>query len=284
MDDQSSVFEVTPASFQTDVIERSQQQPVLVLFWAEQVAPAKEARDTLERLVGRYQGKVWLALVDVAQDQSLAQQLRVQGLPSIRVVNEGQLVEQLDGPQPEAALVALLDKLTLSSADLLQEQLNSLLSAEDYSAALAVLQQVIADEPDNQLFQVELADVLVRQGELAQARKVLEAIEPDTPDLERPQSRLAFADEAAELPVLDLLEQDAERDPDNLELCYQLAVVQTSAGNYAAALDQAMLILQRDRQFMDDIGRTTMLRIFALLGKGSDIASQYRRRMFTFMH
>jgi putative thioredoxin len=60
--------------------------------------------------------------------------------------------------------------------------------------------------------------------------------------------------------------------------------VQTSAGNYAAALDQAMLILQRDRQFMDDIGRTTMLRIFALLGKGSDIASQYRRRMFTFMH
>ena len=90
MNDQNFVFEVTPQSFQADVIERSQQQPVLVLFWAEQVAPAKEARATLERLMGQYQGKVVMALVDVSQDQGLAQQLRVQGLPSIRVVKDGQ--------------------------------------------------------------------------------------------------------------------------------------------------------------------------------------------------
>ena len=284
MNDQNFVFEVTPQSFQADVIERSQQQPVLVLFWAEQVAPAKEARATLERLMGQYQGKVVMALVDVSQDQGLAQQLRVQGLPSIRVVKDGQLVDQLEGPQPESALVALLDQLTLSSADVLQEHLKTLLAARDFSAALEVLQQAINEEPHNQSFRVELADVLIQQGEIEDARKVLDAIPEDTPDLERPQCRLAFSEEAAELPDLDTLTRKAESDPDNLELCYQLAIVLTNAGNYEAALDHAMSILQRDREFMDDIGRTTMVRIFAILGKGSDLTSQYRRRMFNFMH
>ena len=60
MDDQAPVFNVTPESFQTDVIERSQQVPVLLLFWADQVPPSAEARVQLEALVAQYQGKVLL--------------------------------------------------------------------------------------------------------------------------------------------------------------------------------------------------------------------------------
>ena len=112
MNEQNFVFEVSPQTFQADVIDRSKQVPVFVLFWAEQVEPSVESRGVLERLIAPYEGKAVLALVDIAQDQSLAQQLRVQGLPSIRVVKDGQLLEQLDGPQPESALKMLLDKLT----------------------------------------------------------------------------------------------------------------------------------------------------------------------------
>ena len=92
-------FQVSPDNFQTDVVERSQQVPVLLLFWADQVPPSAAARQQLEALMPQYQGKALMGLVDVAQDQTLAQHLRVQGLPSIRVVNGGQITEQLDGPQ-----------------------------------------------------------------------------------------------------------------------------------------------------------------------------------------
>ncbi len=284
MSDQSFVFTVTPQTFQAEVIDRSQQQPVIVLFWAEQAAPAIEARSTLERLVPQYQGKVALALVDVAEDQSLAQQLRVTGLPSIRVIKEGQIVEQLEGPQPEATLTALLDQLTLSSADLLRDQLAELVSARDFSAALKILQQAINEEPHNQAFRVELVDVLVQQGELDDARQVLAKIPEETPDRQRPEFRLAIAEEAIGLPDVKSLTGSYESEPDNLELCYQLAVVLTNTGDYRTALDHAMSILQRDREFMDDVGRTMMIRIFALLGKGSELTAQYRRRMFNFMH
>ena len=55
-------------------------------------------------------------------------------------------------------------------------------------------------------------------------------------------------------------------------------------GHYQAALELAMMILRTDREFRDDVGRTTMIRIFAVLGKGSDLASRYRRQMFNYMH
>lgn len=279
-----SIFEVNPQTFQADVIERSQQLPVLLLFWAEQVPPSVQTRDALMALIGQYQGKAVLGLVDVARDQTLAQHLRVQGLPSIRVVRGGQLAEHLDGPQPEEVLRSLLDQLTLSPADMLKDQLDVLLERGDFEMAMGILQQAVKDEPNNQAFRVELADVLVRQGKLDDARTVLAGIPEDTEERDRPQQRLEFAEEAAGLDSAQALSAALDADPDDLEIRYQLAVALVSADEHEAALEHAMAILQRDRSFRDDIGRLTMIRIFSVLGKGSELATAYRRRMFNFMH
>lgn len=284
MAENNSVFEVSPESFQVDVIERSKQLPVILLFWADQIAPSLETRNTLAQLTGQYQGKVLLGLVDVAQDQTLAQHLRVQGLPSIRVVRDGQLTEQIDGPQPEQSLRDLLDQLTLSSADVLKEQLTDLLDRRDFDRALVLLQQAVQEEPGNQSFRVELADVLVMQGSLDDARTVLAEIPEDIEERQRPLNRLAFAEEAAGMNSVEALGDALAADPDDLDSRYQLAVVQASAGDYEAALENAMTVLRLDRSFRDDLGRLTMIRIFSLLGKGSELATAYRRRMFNLMH
>lgn len=284
MAEQSTVFDVSPQTFQADVIERSKQLPVLLLFWADQVAPSVETRDTLAQLTAQYQGKILLGLVDVAQDQTLAQHLRVQGLPSIRVVKDGQLIDQVDGPQPEAALRSMVEQLTLSPAEMLKDQLALMIERGELDAAVQVLQQAVNEEPNNFAFRVELADVLVLKGALDDARTVLASIPEDTEERERPANRLAFAEEAAGMGDAASLEAAVAADPDDLESRYQLAVVLAAGGSYEPALDQCMAILQQDRTFRDDLGRTTMIRIFTLLGKGSELATAYRRRMFNFMH
>ena len=91
--DAGAALNVTPENFQTEVIERSQTVPIFVLFWADQIEPSVQTKAMLEQLIGQYQGKAVLALSDVAADQTLAQHLRVQGLPSIRVVHQGQIAE-----------------------------------------------------------------------------------------------------------------------------------------------------------------------------------------------
>ena len=281
---EGQVFSVSPESFQSDVVERSRQNPVVLLFWTDQVPPSAETKRQLEALVAHYQGKVFLGLVDVAEDQTLAQQLRVQGLPSIRVIKGGQLVEQVDGPQPEENLRQLLDTLTLSSSELLKEHLALCLQQGDFAAALDMLQQAIDEEPNNPAFRVELADVLVLKGDLEGAWTALATVGEDVEERERPQVRLQFAEEAVGLPGLDELARARDAEPEDLEICYQLSVQEAVVGHYEAALELAMTILRTDREFRDDIGRMTMIRIFTLLGKSSDLAGRYRRQMFNYMH
>ena len=277
-------FNVTPNSFQADVVERSASVPVVVLFWAEQSAPAAQAKRQLEQLVGQYGGKVLLGLVDVAADPTLAQHLRVQALPSVRVIDKGQIVHQLEGPQPEQALRSLFDQLTMSAADVIKAQLGQYLEQRDFTSALGFLQQAIAEEPNNASFRIELADVLVRQGELDEARKALDTVPAEAPERDRPATRLALAEEAATLPPPQQLADRLADAPDNVETLHQLAVAEAAAENFEAALESALKVLQIDRAYGDDIGRLTMIRIFTVLGKGNELANAYRRRMFNFMH
>ncbi len=281
---QQQVFSVTANSFQADVVERSASTPVVLLFWAQQSPQAAQARRQLETLVGRYGDKVALGLVDVAADQALAQHLRVQALPSLRVVDKGQIVQQLDGPQPERVLRTLLDKLTLSAAELVKAQLDQYLQQGDLRAAERFLRQALREEPNNPHFRVELADVLARQGSLANARKVLATVAADAAERERPQTRLELAEEAADLPTQSEIQAALEQDGDNLGAHLQLAIVAAANGALETALEHALHILRVDRKFEEDIGRRTLLRIFTVAGKGSELASRYRRRMFNLMH
>ena len=284
MDAATHVFDVELPSFQTDVVERSKQVPVVLLFWTDQVAPAAETKATLTRLAEQYGGKFALGLSDIAKDQTLAQQLRVQGIPSIRVIKDGQLAEQIEGPQGEAVLRRLIDQLTQTPSDLLKSELAIHLEAEDFDAALGVLQQAINAEPSNVGFKIEWADVLLLQGDLAGGRTVLATIPEDTEDRERPATRLALLEEVATLGALADAIRDVEADDRDLDAHYRAAVLLAARRRYEDALDHAMTILQRDREYREDAGRLSMIRIMSLMGRGSDVAKRYRRRMFNFLH
>ena len=281
---EAASFTVTPENFQTDVVERSTNMPILLLFWADQVPPSLQAKQQLENLIAQYQGKAALGSCDVAQDQTLAQHLQVRGLPAIRVVHQGKIVEQLDGPVDDEQLKTVLDGLTQSPADMIKAQLDQVIASGDFETAVQMLQAAVNEEPNNQGVRVEFADVLIRKGDLEDARTVLASIAEDTEERDRPQNRLEFAEEAAGLGSLADIDAQLQADDDNLELVYQRCILQVCAENYQAALDDAMHILRTDREFRDDIGRLTMIRIFAVLGKGAELATKYRRKMFNYMH
>ena len=284
MDAKPTVFEIDPRSFQTDVVERSKEVPIVLLFWTQEVAPSVDTKTILEKLAGQYQGKFALGLSDIAGDQSLAQQLRIQGIPSIRVIVDGQLTEQMEGPQGETAIRELLDKLTMSNADLVQDQLGAFLSEGNYDGALTVLQQALNEEPNNPGLKIEWADILILQGDLDGARTVMATISEDVDGYERPTIRLEIAEEAAGMGSLDEAQVAVDSEPSNLEEQYRLSILLAQATRYEESLDHAMHILQADREFRDDIGRMTMIRVMTLLPKDSDVVKRYRRRMFNFMH
>ena len=279
-----SATNVTMENFQSAVVEASAQHPVVLLFWADQVPASVQVKTMVEQVLTDYAGKAVLALSDVAQDQSLAPRLQVQGLPSIRIIHQGAIAEQLDGAVDETQLRAVLDGLTQSSVEAMQGDLDQLIAGGDFAGAVTVLQQSIQEEPNNQGLRVELADVLVLKGDLDDARTVLASIPEDTDGRSRPQNRLEFAEEAAGMDSLADLEAKVQAQPNDLESRYALAVVLVEASKYEAALTLCLEILREDREFREDIGRLTMIRIFEVLGKGNELATKYRRKLFNALH
>jgi putative thioredoxin len=275
---------VSMENFQSDVVDASQSLPVVLLFWAEQVPESAQVKALAEQVLAGYEGKAVLALSDVSQDQSLAPRLQVQGLPSIRIIHKGAVAEQMDGPVDEAQLRTVMDALTQSSIEAMQGNLEAMLASGDFAAAVATLQQSIQEEPNNQALRIELADVLVRKGDLEDARTVLASVPEGTEGRARPQNRLEFIEEAGAMDSLESLQAAVTADPQDLESRYALAVVQMVAGEPEVSLQMCLEILRDDREFRDDIGRLTMIRIFDVLGKGNEMATKYRRKLFNAMH
>ena len=283
MDAKPTVFNVELPSFATEVVERSKEVPVVLLFWTDQIPPAADTKRHLETLASQYQGKFALALCDVAQTPELAQQLRVQGIPSIRVVLNGQIAHQLDGPQGESVLRQMIDELTMSGSERLKEGLERFMASRDWESALSLIRQALAEEPNNAAFRVELADLLARKGDLDDARTALGTIAADTPERDRPEARLEIAEAAA---AIDGGSTGSRRRADaaDLNALYETAICEAADENYEAALEYCMTILRTDRKFREDVGRKTMITIMTAMGKGSELAQTYRRRMFAFMH
>jgi thioredoxin len=109
-------MEVTEATFEQDVIERSKTVPVVVDFWADWCGPCHMLAPVLEEAIGEREGKVELAKVDVDQNQSLAARYNVRGIPAVKAFKNGRLVDEFVGVQPKPAVAAFLDSLSGPSA------------------------------------------------------------------------------------------------------------------------------------------------------------------------
>ncbi|MTI15166.1 tetratricopeptide repeat protein [Sansalvadorimonas verongulae] len=286
------VVEVTATNLKAEVLEASQHVPVLLDIWAEWCAPCKAQLPILMKLVEDYQGKFRLAKLN-AEDpdpatgqmaQQLMMQLQVRSIPTLVMIHQGQPVKVLTGLQKESDLRALLDELTMSPAELIQQQIDQLIDAGQPEQALGLLQQVLEDEPGNTALQVLQAKLLLQLGRIDDARKVIAALPDDAPGAGQPKAKLAFLDMAEGLEPRPVVEQKLAADESDLEARYQLAVHQVLDDNEEAAFESLLLIVRKDRSFRDDGARLLMLKIFEQKGAADPVVRRYRNRLFSLMH
>ena len=280
----ANIVDVSAGNFQTDVVEKSMQMPVLLEFYAESAEPSRQVSIVLRQLAGEYQGKFLLARVDIQTNPQLVQQLGIRTLPTIKVISQGKMVQDLEGPQDAQALRSLLDQLTMNPMERIRDQINSLLADGQRPRAIEMLQQMVSREPQNYGLQVELCDLLIMEDRSDEAKQMLSMIPRDTAGIEKPESRLEFISLVADLPSIVELQSRVEENSGDLQLRLHLAYRLIVDDQMEAALDLLLSILQIDRDWDEQKARTTMIKVFNLLGKGNELATRYRRKMFTFLH
>jgi putative thioredoxin len=151
----SAHVDVTDATFETEVVERSQELPVVVDFWADWCGPCRALTPVLEQEVDSRDGAVLLAKVDVDTNPSLSAAYRVQGIPAVKAFKDGRVVSEFVGARSPVAVAAFFDELLAPPAvDGLLEQLRAsgdlpeLLSALEAGDRARALDAVLAEIAD----------------------------------------------------------------------------------------------------------------------------------------
>ena len=176
MSESPYVIDVNQYNF-TQIVESSQRVPVLVDFWADWCQPCQTLSPMLEKLARDYQGGVIVAKVNAETEQALAAHFRVRSLPTVMVIWQGQIVDQLVGLQPESAYREIIDRLggqqALESGDPLQEQIEMLWQRGRQKQAIELLREALQQEPDSVPLKITLADKLLQLDRPEEARTLL---------------------------------------------------------------------------------------------------------------
>jgi putative thioredoxin len=274
-------FDVDQGNFQQAVIEKSMSTLVLVDFWAEWCNPCRVLKPMLEKLAEEYQGRFLLAKLNTEQNQDLATQFGVRGIPNVKAIYNGVLVDEFSGALPEAEVRAFIERNIPSPADQRLIQAGTQRDAGDLAGALATLAEASKLDPKNEDIRVEAADILLDQGEAEEAKRLLDSLSPLTRMEDRATQLIAKADfalggqaggdEAGLRAALDA-------DPADMDSRLKLANLLVARGRHAEGMDELIEMVRRDRAWNEEAARKTLLSVFSLLG-ADPLVTPYRRKL-----
>jgi putative thioredoxin len=287
MSELPNVVEVSESNFPEQVIAASEQVPVLVDFWADWCAPCKMLLPVLLKLAQEYGDKLRIAKINTDVERELAAEHGIRSLPTLRLYRHGQVVEQVLGAQPEAALRTLIDAYIERESDRLLAEALTLAQSGDRDRALELMTQAYRDDPDNPRLPLEYARLCLEANQVDRAEEVLQALPREL--REQPQARnlqalVELTRSISGAPPLEELEAALEADPKQPQLRFQLAARQTLAADYDRALENFLELMKQDRDYGEGAAQRGLLAIFALLGDEDERVTRYRRQIFALLH
>ncbi len=287
MADSSFIYDVTVENFQQVVLQTSMNRPVLVDFWAEWCNPCKALMPILAKLADEYQGKFILAKVNTEEQQQLAAHFGIRSIPCVKLFIKGEMADEFMGALPEPEIRSFIDKYIPRESDSLLAQAEQLLLQGDADNAGALIQQAAQMDPGSPRVMLANARYLASIGKLDEAQQQLEALpeeEKSNPEVTAMLARLQFDRSSAGSPSAEELEQRLNENPDDSEALHQLASHKIMQNDLEGALELLLTLMQKDRDYGDDLARKDMLRIFDMLGGQGELVKRYRNRMFNFLH
>lgn len=273
------VFDVTAESFERDVVERSRHTPVLLDFWATWCGPCKSLGPILEKLADDYGGGFVLAKVDVDREQALAGHFQIRSVPTVMLVQDGQVTGGFPGALPEGQIRQFLSQHGVEPGD--EATAGAGQADEDPGEAIARLRAAVAEDPDKAEHRLELALALMAAGETEEAGGLLDALPTELtlePRAARACAQVRLMRTLADAPSAADLEARLADDPDDHAARHLLGLRLVDAGDGAAGLEQLLELLRRDRGYRDGLPRQALLDAFNVV-EDDALVRAARRRM-----
>lgn len=276
------IMEVNEAVFESVVMLAPEEVTVVVDFWAPWCAPCRALTPVLESIAESYDGRVLLAKVNVDQNQQLAAQFQIQGIPAVKIIRGGKIVSEFTGALPEFEIRRIIERFVSTEADDAAKDGEQLLEEGKLDEAAACFQEAVDADPNNSTARLGLAKVALKQGDDENAALHAKAVELGDSNYDNAQAilnRLEFKQTSQEYGGEISAREALEADPGDLDARYALGCCFAAEERYQEALEEFLSIVKRNKQYGEGKAKTAMVKVFSIIGQRSTLADNYRDQL-----
>ncbi len=267
------IQDVDESTFESEVLMRSHEVPVVVDFWASWCGPCRTLGPMLERMAIEGGGAFRLARVDVDGNPRLATRFGVQGIPAVKAFRQGQVAGEFVGAQPESMVRRFIERLAPSSASRVLEEARSLLATRHWADAEVAFQTILDANETDPTASLGLLKSLLMQGKGVEAERRTQGF-PAGPEWAEAEKLRPLAQALAEV---ERNQAALEDEPLAVELHQSARLI--ARGNLPAAMDGLLDILRQDKTYRKGLPRQMLLALFLLLGDEDPLTRQYREEL-----
>ena len=289
------IIDSSTANFAKDVLDASRDRPVIVDFWAPWCGPCKQLTPALEKVVKDAKGAVKLVKINIDENQALAQQLRIQSIPTVYAFFQGRPVDGFMGALPESQLKEFIAKLMQVSgagggeaaelAAVLAEAKQAL-DGGDMMTASQIFAEVLQHDPANPDAIGGMTRCYLKAGDVERAKQTLETVPKEHAnhaEIVAARAAIELAEQAEKAGPVNDLKAKVEADPKNHQARLDLATALYAGGQREAAVDELLEIVRRDRKWNEEAARKELVKYFEAMGPMDPLTIDARKRLSSIL-
>ncbi|MDF3072671.1 MAG: co-chaperone YbbN [Alphaproteobacteria bacterium] len=291
------IIDSTQAQFAKDVLDASRDKPVIVDFWAPWCGPCKQLTPALEKVVTAAKGAVKLVKINIDENQALAQQLRIQSIPTVYAFYQGRPVDGFMGALPESQLKEFIAKLMQTTgapaggdeaaqlAEVLA-QAKEALDSGDMMTASQIFSEVLQHDPANVEAIAGMTRCYLKSGDIERAKNTLAAApkeQANHAEIVAARAAIELAEAAKQAGPVNDLKAKVQANPKDHQARFDLAMALYASGEREGAVDALLEIVRRDRKWNEEGARKQLVKFFEALGPMDPLTIDARKRLSSIL-